>query len=739
MEKLWGLIKKLIWPILLFVLILGMLAYSAFYYVSATFEAGINRIKQWYSGISTVEMERSSMDAFEWRDENVYSLRLEELPDDETGELVWFVVEKNLTEDTEEAYIELDKYLERGENFDKLFKAGCFDTEGMMLLMSDDDIDKIFQKIYDDTHVFERGYEKKYHWIKKVAERGTHEEPVYDADWNPVVDPETGEPVTREVEDSYASWMPDDKWEHKLETEEELKEHFYIENEKVMMYEDSIKGEVDEMGFDRFVMRWQMALGLMEMIGYNQYDTWGDEADTLGGGKTPVEGNYARENSTNDYYLSDDIIEQVINHFSYTYEWWWDCYPTDENDEPVSRSYKYPDFEYIGYTLDFKEMETLFPEEGDEAYIHKIPAAAPKVITNGWETIEYIYEDSEDEYSSKICTGRNVYWDAKKFYNWIIEIAPEFDWEWYIETVEMMPGSTNSVDIIKKLYMVYQMQEAEGTDEPILMVEGEDCPQVGVRLGDKIGEEIATPEPDYDFGDIDYAHGNFDFVYVKAHKMCKSTGWVAIPEGAHAILTESDNLSLEEIERIMAYFQDRYDSGGTGAYKGAWMTAADELYAWQSSTGYSITGMLAIWMSEGGPSSRAGKDHWNFGNYVAGDGDPYYLLGSSGYHWKDIKAMKPNFGDAVTYQLDDIARRYWQRGQNTYYSMSWWCGDHEYSAQSEEEAEFQFTQLSHCYCPYWDDQATVAHEEKSIDPAYRGWCGNNALNRETLLSIAHGG
>ena len=57
-----------------------------------------------------------------------------------------------------------------------------------------------------------------------------------------------------------------------------------------------------------------------------------------------------------------------------------------------------------------------------------------------------------------------------------------------------------------------------------------------------------------------------------------------------------------------------------------------------------------------------------------------------------------------------------------------------YNAQTEEEAYGQTQGLTHCYCPYWDDNAVSATPTKE-NKYYPIWCNNVARNRRALLSV----
>lgn len=756
-------ILKFVLPALLLLLLLSNIVFFFKYGVSEYFTQELDDMRGRY-GVSGITIEEpgdaAENERFTYRDGEEYSIRLDK---DSEGKLC-FVVE-NLTSGGGESWIEYDKFLSFPENVDMLIISKAIHIQGDIALLDATDIDTVFERIYEKKKSWYNVYKKTYREISKDFEYRYHTEVLTDDAGNTLYD-SNGNVLTHEVRDPEPTWGPDERWVPDLDTEAGLREHFYLTTRNNFLAKTEVEAEQSDGGLYRFEVNWQAVLALMEMTSSDEEPYWGKATDSLGNPKDSKADftTTRRELNKDDYFLSDAMIDEIMSLFDYEFTYKWDAFKENPDGTPKEQTFRYPDLDKIAYRLEYEDYDTEIgddlPEYPEldapaEAYVKKTPAVAPDVIKNGYETLTYIYVDTEDDYSDKICVGRRVTWDAIGFYNRVMEFCPSFKWSSYKTSINYFPGSSSAVALAEELEGVFKLQcaLAEGTLRyedgsmvdiknlkpgkklvgyygPIVMQEMEDCTSVDVCLGKDCGEAIEDTTI-IDIGEATPYDGEiYDFVYViKSGRYCKSDGWVSIYAGANKNLLESDNLSHEQIVALMEFFEQKY--GNPNGAK--WIDAVNGLENWQTSTNASITGMLAIWMSEGAVSGNNGKNHWNFGNYVAGS-HPSFQNKVGGYSWWDVKAEYPNFSDAIYNQMFDIYNRYWKKGQSTYYAMSWWTGNGTvYSAQSAEEAAALTSSLVHCYCPYWDDCGIIPHEEKVASSSH--WANNNAVNRDKLLSV----
>lgn len=593
-----------------------------------------------------------------------------------------------------------DQYLAIASNFKKLVEAGIVDfSDGDALLLDDSDVERILEKIIQDENEKEKQSEKEYIWISKVYDYGEHEETGVD---------ENGNSVSNMVRNDTPEWMPDDIWD------EEDMDRWQLNDDSVTLYANDIKGEKNPDGTDRFLLRWQFVTAILEMSSSQGYPKWNKTGD-----ESKADFSIMGYSDMDGYYLKDSDIQAVIDALSYDFDFWYD------GTEHQWSAYDFKDMEKIAYRLEYEEMDPD-PSVGTVAYIKKTPETAPNIISNIYERHIYNYEAVPDGYGKYICIGRDVQLDGMAFYNFVVQFVPDFDWDEFIEVLEHFPSSEGAVSTAIQLQSIYDWQSKTG--EPYFtMANNEPCISVGVRLGKKLGDRLDNHNPeDWNPGTgQEYLDGNFDYVWVDG-------GWYAISEGARADLRQSDNLSVHQIRTLLSYFATRY-----GNPEGADLTdAAEGLYEWQENGGGSITGYLAIWITEGALTTKIGRNHWNFGNYTAYGSEPYFQSSPTNTHkWLDVKSMYGNnISAAVVDQISRTARNYWSKGQSSYYAMCWNTANGTYWAQTPEEADTH-AGFTHCYCPYWEDNSFMVTLEQTPNPAYRGWANNCAMYRNQLLSL----
>lgn len=632
------------------------------------------------------------------------SISLQEIND------VLYVNEENLTTGTIKR-TSYGRYIDKAENILKLFEAKIIDvSDGDALLLDNSDTERILTRIADDDKKKEKKSLKKYEWISKKYDYDVHEEPVTDEYGIPIQDA-NGNIQTTLVKNDYPEWLPDEVWD-----DSDLK-HWFVHEGQKWLYANDIRGEkmAGDEEKERFHVYWQLICAILETTSSQNYSNWNDTGD-----ESKADFSIPEYSDMDGYYLSDATIKKVVDAMCYDFDFWYN------GAELLGESYyEYEDMEKIAYRLDLKEMEES-PQVGDVAYIKKIPETAPNTIENVYEKITYNYEPVPDGYGKYICVGRKVTIDAVAFVEMMESLVEEFDWDEFTEIVEHFPEPDGALAVVNQLRMVYEWQLETG--EPYFVIaENEYCISVGCRIGTKLGEKLDDKEPPgWEPGaGGSYLDGEFTYVWLEG-------GWYAISEGALADLTVSDNLSLSQIETLLSYFATRYGNPKDGDLR----DAAQGLYNWQQSGGGSITGYLAIWITEGALTTKIGRDHWNFGNYTAAAGEPYFYSSATNKHkWLDVKAMyNGDISAAVVDQISRTARNYWGKGQNSYYAMCFNTTSGVYTGQ-EEGVEPSRSEWTHCYCPYWEDSSFTVTPTQEPNPAYRGWANNCAMYREMLLSL----
>lgn len=500
-----------------------------------------------------------------------------------------------------------------------------------------------------------------------------------------------------------------------------------------------IEGEKDEDGYYRFDTEWPLVLAILNITSTSQSDDWGALGDSFEEGyDTPFMPN------EDGYFFSDEQIEGLCDFLEYDFTYYYDA--VADTGHTKDNPYLFEDFENgLGIGFRYDKSETDHDTSVGEYHIKYTPDSAPNKISNCYESYTYIYED-DPETGHKVCTGRRHERDAKLFIQIVLEYADKYNLpvesgntsydpglEIFDHLIEMCVFLPHSDHVVKKLELLRYEYEND-----IVIDEIETNPvSVGVHLGtgtDLSHKNTTIIEPETAFqiwiGDwtnerTGTKHEVYDFYNVSV--------------GANTDLTVSDNLSREQVRAVLAYAEARAAANGKN-YK--FTDATDAIYEWQQSTGYSVTGMMAIMTHAEHGYTGINSNHYNFFNTVASSGEAYFTQKEGGVHWKDWRKIYNNdIGKALAAQFDDIARRYWEKGQNTYFSMCFknWedityvqTGPPEGMTTQALEGVQSWSEMSHCYCPWWDDTGYI---QTSYDSNY-GWCNKCAMGRAELLALA---
>ena len=599
-------------------------------------------------------------------------------------------------------------------------------STGDALLLDDSDVYMIMDKIIEVEDKRKEYNTRKYVWISKKYDYGYHDEPTGEVD-------HMGDPIYESVRNDYPEWLPSEEWD---DSPAAVLTKWFNNVDEVKIKRNDVEGEIDPVtGKPRFMMSWQTIVAICEMISSQDYSDWGETGD-----ESKADFSVKEYGDMDGYYLNDAMVQMIIDALEYKFEFHYDGVVWDPwYGFGGDAHYSYTEMENIAYRLDLREMPSN-PSVGDVAYIKKTPEQAPVAIQNLYEYYYYHYEDVADGYGKKICTGRSKYINAVAFVNLMKEVAPQFDFDEFLEIIEHFPNAEEEVEKYRKLKGIYEWQLETG--EPYFIEEENlPCFSTGVRLGEECeyieGSDIIPPGYAPIIGG-NYLEGDFEYVYIYGPKYGGGIhdGWYAISEAARVDLSQSDNLSKSQIEALLRYLWVRCGSNSdTPFYEGT-----EKIYAWQQNGGGSVTGVLGLWIHEGSLTRAIGLNAWNFSNMIASGSEPYYTS-KNGRHWTDFKTMySGDIGMAMVAQFERISRNYWNRNgikQNTYFAMSFLTKGGIYSAQSPEEV-CDTSYFTHCYCPFWDDNGFGVMPEKVPNPAYTGWANGCALYREQLYNIAAG-
>ncbi len=249
-----------------------------------------------------------------------------------------------------------------------------------------------------------------------------------------------------------------------------------------------------------------------------------------------------------------------------------------------------------------------------------------------------------------------------------------------------------------------------------------------VHIGGEDGEEEGDDDPgggvlpDVGMGEPAnqvYLYGSYEGKHADE--------WYYLYDGADEPLDGGVYYSKSQIQIMLGYLESR--SGGRTDYT----SATDKIYQWNQETGADVAAMFAIIINETGCTSSYAVSHWNFFNFTASDGEPFFYGSNREHRWWDGRVACSNVGDALLHPMNKILNKYWRVGQNTYYKM---CFNQYGYPQTREEAMARNSNpgFSHCFCPWWQDTGFLTTGHNS---AY-SWCNKNAKVRKQLIEMASG-
>ncbi len=167
-----------------------------------------------------------------------------------------------------------------------------------------------------------------------------------------------------------------------------------------------------------------------------------------------------------------------------------------------------------------------------------------------------------------------------------------------------------------------------------------------------------------------------------------------VDAGALEELSHGYSYSRDEVQDMLKELDKTGESG--------LISAADDVYVWNQSTGADVAAMCALICSEGSLNNMHGKEHWNFFVLPLSKGDSSYTAMGTRRLW-DAKAECETLGEALVLGMEKIRMTYWEKGQDTFYKMSF----NDYGVpKNRQEAEKRV--LSHSYLPYYEDLGYIS-------------------------------
>lgn len=548
-------------------------------------------------------------------------------------------------------------------------------------------------------------------------------------------------------------------------------------------------------GENSFALPWQTIMVLCEMVAENNYDRLGSDEDGWRSQHYALYVNdYSFETSMDGYFIMDAQVIAVCEILSFKF----DTYKVYDGRDYVeltrrliengsahygggitreNRDHAGPNEMTWGLDYSISDMRQntyrLVDEyiEGDEdngtavrfANL-RIPAIAPYGISNAYTLVTYGYTDvtgDSDEAGASYCSSMQITMDARRFVNQVKTMIPDFTWEHFLELLEMMPNAEDELEKYRKLRdlyrrgqemeALYQQGLAADVSSGISEKDVERAYQSSVTLSSGFegyhtyvgagAEQRADTGVDFKGGEnavwlgTHYEDGrpalapreDYNTYYQAIYN-----DWFHIQDNALISLVQSDGLKKEDIETIVDYIASEWISNKRLRRLFTQDAVIDALYDWQESQDASITGILAIMRIEGAVNGSNGLERWNFFNIGDSRG------------WEDFKtpALNSNgkdenlaFADALITQLNWISAGYLKAGQDTYFKMQF---GREFSSPiaGQEYYEMAEVDMTHCYCPWYQDCLFPFSAGDGTFLSGKGWCNNCGDSREILLNQA---
>lgn len=375
--------------------------------------------------------------------------------------------------------------------------------------------------------------------------------------------------------------------------------------------------------------------------------------------------------------LDENTINSIIGAFEFTIGYYFD--PTSPEKMPNGDTYKdhaytYEEMENYAYIKskvgeNVEHGTEVFPDTDNfDYYEYKKPAIAPAIATNAYTTIEYDYQDNPDGTST--LKGRQIIVDGQKFYDYMKSLlGNDFDFDWYIETLCLLPGSNYDEGNGSLSTRFKQIYESYKKGEPIMTYDTNFWGVGQVTLGmtldrtklqfttavDSEGNPIigTTPTPggggsipvnlNISVDDIsdeqirqDIANGLYtfeDLVYTAACLMAESNG------------------TVDGMVAVAWCLRNRVESGNYSSYKAAVSAPGQFASPWPSKINNPSTQALSVaaGVIKGQIANPIGNCYYFFGGFAVWGYKPgAYTINIGGnqfyVNWGDVTCIKNRSG-----------------------------------------------------------------------------------------------
>lgn len=466
-----------------------------------------------------------------------------------------------------------------------------------------------------------------------------------------------------------------------------------------------VETETNENGLNRFSLRWQPVFVLCVMKAMQDTGQWGASeeirSDVLAGA----------ENGYDDYFLDDWDIDACCDVFAYRFSYYYDVVTAAVEDGVYD--YYYDDmgaYSWVYYDIledcDAGALELWYPgytySVGDRTLLSnnilsepayyrtcRVPASAPNIIKNSYETISYRVDTAEylfnslDEEAGGVIVGRTVYSTPHAFVD-ACEAATDgaFDFSMFIAMLDALPGTDDLVPQYRQLYEEWLSTESDLDESLAGELETSGFSALGTVIGEHnpalTGEDVNhIPEMAEEYFYIDTIYSNDMLV----------NGYLRFTPECFAPLDEplTDDISYSWIDRAeiddwLLQVNERWNGNGAFALR----DCGDAFEWFNDEYDTDMTAMLAIMVAEGVfcASSQPGNIaytgchyNYNFFNFMAASGDEEYytylnLLDDErpAVHWDDIRSFFED--NATPEKIEDLIAQYNQETGDSATSLS---------------------------------------------------------------------
>lgn len=465
-----------------------------------------------------------------------------------------------------------------------------------------------------------------------------------------------------------------------------------------------------------YMLRWQPILVLCIMRAQHEGGNWGyDTWESV-------------DESYDDYFLTDEMIDECIAVFDYEFAYYFDFFGQTTN-ETIKDFYKFEDF------YSYRVVDGRLSDTQGTAALHHIPVSAPAYVKSSFITITYNLEDSKLE-------TRTVQYTPHKFLEELEDAAGgSFDQQEFLMLLGALPGTE---ELVEEYRMIFEMADTYTTDEVV--------PKTTENLLYTIYvNTFYFSEEMWDLEDGYFQIYVPTYVRMVGGEPVTSTAdtWVSFP-------LVSDSRSMVIIDYNYYLSEDEIRNDILETHSNFSQINNDEcvkaLYKVQYDYNIYLPAVLAIVEQEGAaqPNNGSGK-HFNYFNITASDSQIekgwYFNFPNNSHNFLDYREMALDLGWATytdtnnneeidpgeVVAVEEIANEYGSiegyclylsianficqnyvkpsipdssvPRQDTLFEFCWWYGSNSDSEGITHGAVIDNARLTHCYCPWWADRA----------------------------------